>query len=59
MEALIDEILKGDFQRLGTVEVLRQFASMSIVLLLGVLAGVFFINTALTMCSVARRVMDI
>ena len=42
MEALIDEILKGDFQRLGTVEVLRQFASMGIVLLLGVLAGVFF-----------------
>ena len=42
MEALIDEILKGDFQQLGTVEVLRQFASMGIVLLLGVLAGVFF-----------------
>ena len=42
MEALIDEILKGDFQRLGTVEVLRQFASMGIVLVLGVLAGVFF-----------------
>ena len=42
MEALIDEVLKGDFQRLGTVEVLRQFASMGIVLVLGVLAGVFF-----------------
>lgn len=42
MEALIDEILKGDFQRLGKVEVLRQFASMGIVLVLGVLAGVFF-----------------
>jgi len=42
MEALIDEILKGDFQRLRTVEVLRQFASMGVVLVLGVLAGVFF-----------------
>jgi len=41
MELFINEILKGDFQRLGTAEVLRQLATMGGVVLVGMLAGWF------------------